>query len=358
MKKLLSAVLMTTVCISAAAQNIGDYNAKIDSIVTAEKSKMSIEMDAVDQKFEEGKITSEQKITAKQEIAGKYENIINEKIDAESTAFQKLTKEAAVQSVFRKEADTLGTTTSVSIAGKNSVISVKRSTEKTPKDYLKNDDMAVSYAFLNLAEDAGSLNPFESASQMRIGNSHSFEIQARRERQLGDYESPFFIRYGLAYRNDTYMPKRSLVAAQDDGNLFLEEFQLGSLKRSKLRNVYLTFPVEFQWVLNPKYTESEGQTYLDNRKKQFRIGLGAYAGVRLRSIVKVKYYNEDDKFKKYSDVLDYGVNSFLFGAKFSIAFGGMNLFIKKDLTPIFNKEALLAAKNGIMIGIDFADLNF
>jgi CRISPR/Cas system CSM-associated protein Csm4 (group 5 of RAMP superfamily) len=56
--------------------------------------------------------------------------------------------------------------------------------------------------------------------------------------------------------------------------------------------------------------------------------------------------------------LDDGVNAFLFGGKFSIGYGGVNLFIKKDLTPIFDDKALLPNKNGIQIGIELANIDF
>lgn len=351
------------ICSFAFAQADSDdqiqtYKSKIDSIVTVEKIKMNNEMDLADTDYEKGTISEEQKMERKKSIAKKYEAIINQKVDEQSNQFQNLTKEMATESVFRKNTDTLKNSNTIIITNNKSLISVSTNDEKNPTAQLKKNDLSVTYGFLNLTENAGSFNPFESDSQMRIGNSHSFEIQARKERQLGNFESPIFIRYGLAYRSDTYMPKNPLVAEQSESILFLNQFDQGRLKRSKLRNVYLTFPVEFQWVLNPQYADYEGKRYLDNQKKQFKIGLGAYAGVRLRSIAKVKYYNENDKFDKYSFKVDNGVNSFLFGAKFSISYGGFNIFIKKDLTPIFNDDAIIHSKNGIQIGVDIFDLNF
>ena len=67
------------------------------------------------------------------------------------------------------------------------------------------------------------------------------------------------------------MPKRPLVVAQNNEQIYFEDFTQGSLKRSKLRNVYLTLPVDFQWVLNPKYTDYEAVSYthLDVYKRQF-----------------------------------------------------------------------------------------
>jgi hypothetical protein len=216
----------------------------------------------------------------------------------------------------------------------------------------------VGYAFANLTKDKGSFNPFENDSEMRIGNSHSVEVQFRKDNQLGSFTSPWFIRYGLAYRTDTYMPKRPQVFIQNNSELYIDDFADGRLKRSKLRNVYLTLPVEFQFYLNPKYTEYDGKQYLDVRKKMWKVGLGAYAGINTRSIVKVKYHDTNDKFQKYDYTLDDGVNAFLFGGKFSIGYGGVNLFIKKDLTPIFNDKALLPNKNGIQIGIELANIDF
>ena len=145
---------------------------------------------------------------------------------------------------------------------------------------------------------------------------------------------------------------------KNNEQIYFEDFTQGSLKRSKLRNVYLTLPVDFQWVLNPKYTDYEDQKYLDGKSRQFRIGAGVYAGVNLRNIVKVKYYDQDNKFSKYDYTLDHGVNTFLFGAKLSVSYGGINLFIKKDLTPIFNDHALFPNKNGIQIGIEIANIDF
>lgn len=335
------------------------YGAKIDSIVASEKSKMNSEMDVIDQKFKEEKITNEEKILQKKIIAEKYEKIINEKVEKENIALQVITKEIASNSVFKKK-DTVKVTSNeiILFGGDKGIITFNKSKKDHPKNHLKSKELAISYGFLNLTSDSGSFDPFDANSKMRVGNSHSFEIQSRRERQLGGYESPFFIRYGLAYRSDTYMPKRPLVFAQNNEKLYLEEFTSGTLKRSKLRNVYLTLPVDFQWVLNAKYTEYDGVRYLDNKKKQLRVGAGIYAGVNLRNIIKVKYYDKEGDFEKYKNTLDYGVNSFLFGTKLSVSYGGLNFFIKKDLTPIFNSQTVLPNKYGIQLGVDIMDLNF
>jgi len=333
------------------------YTEKVNLIVSTEKANMKTETDKIDEAFNSGKITKAEQIAQKEAVSKKYETIINDRIENERQQLEDLTKTAVTNSVYNTKADTLKNKNVMVFGSSGLSIKIKKN-DKSPKEYINTSAISVGYAFANLTKDKGSFNPFENDSEMRIGNSHSVEVQFRKDKQLGSFTSPWILRYGLAYRTDTYMPKRPQVFVQDNSQLYLEDFQEGSLKRSKLRNVYLTLPIEFQLYLNPKYTEYDGKQYLDVRKKMWKVGLGAYAGINTRSIVKVKYHNENDRFKKYDYTLDDGVNAFLFGGKFSLGYGGVNLFIKKDFTPIFNSKANLPNKNGIQIGIEIANIDF
>ena len=333
------------------------YTEKVNSIVSTEKANMKAETDKIDEAFTSGKITKAEQIAQKETVSKKYETIINDKIENERQQLEDITKTAVTNSVYNTKPDTLKNKNVMVFGTSGLSIKIKKK-DKSPKEYINTSAVSVGYAFANLTKDKGSFNPFENDSEMRIGNSHSVEVQFRKDKQLGSFTSPWVLRYGLAYRTDTYMPKRPQVFVQDNSQLYLEDFQEGNLKRSKLRNVYLTLPIEFQFYLNPKYTEYDGKQYLDVRKKMWKVGLGAYAGINTRSIVKVKFHNENDKFKKYDYTLDDGVNAFLFGGKFSLGYGGVNLFIKKDFTPIFNSKANLPNKNGIQIGIEIANIDF
>lgn len=352
-------LLMAMLSSFATAQTTLDsqmksYTAKVNDIVSTEKAKMKVEIDKIDSDFSSGKITRAEQIAQKEAVSKRYETIINDKIENERQQLEDITKTAVSNSVYNTKSDTVKRDIFVfSTAG----LTIRKG-GKSPEQYLKSSTLSVGYAFTNLTKDKGSFNPFENDSEMRTGNSHSVEVQFRTDRQLGSFTSPWFIRYGLAYRTDTYMPKRPQVFVQENSQLFLENFDEGRLKRSKLRNVYLTLPIEFQLYLNPKYTEYDGKQYLDVRKKMWKVGVGAYAGINTRSIVKVKYYDEGDKFQKYDYTLDDGVNAFLFGGKFSLGYGGVNLFIKKDFTPLFNSKANLPNKNGIQIGIEIANIDF
>lgn len=330
-------------------KKVKQYSQKIDSIVSAEKKQMIREIDSLEQVIS----NKEAFFSEKRKIAEKYEKRINEKVSAQQHLLESLTKEQVKNSVMEAQN---GEPEPNVISYGSGGIHIK--TKKKP--YSPNTSgITLSYGFLNLTQEAGSSNPFESESQMRIGNSHSFELQFRKQRQLGDKESPFLMQYGFAWRSDTYMPQKPLVFNSENQQIFMSDFTAGNLKRSKFRNNYITLPVEFLWVINPKYSDVNGSNQLDLRKKgQWKLGLGAYAGIKVRSINKVKYYNGNDKFDKYKDVIDSGVNTFLFGTKLSLSYNSFTLFIKKDITPIFNNQANIPSRHSIQVGIELINLGF
>lgn len=343
-------------------KQIKAYTKKIDSIVMAEKQLMMKEIQLLEQK----KLSKEEYRAEKQKIAGRFGKIINEKISAEINFLNEITREK-VNQALKKGVDSTSNCNSedankveLRFGGRKHYYNPKVENDKKyfPKS-LYSSGVVVNYSFLNLTQNAQSFNPFDNNSMMRIGNSHSVEIWARKNKQLGSRMSPVFIHYGIAYRSDTYMSKKPYIFAENGDNIELQEFQEGRLKRSKFRNTYFTLPVEFSWVLNPQYkTDEKYGTYLKPNKNEFRIGVGAYAGVNLRSIIKVKYYDENNNFEKYKNITDNGVNSFLFGGKVSASYGGLVLFLKKDFTPIFNSNTNMPAKNAVHLGIELNNLIF
>lgn len=330
-------------------EKIRQYSRKIDSIVSAEKNMMIKEIDSLE------RLNYEQEwfFKEKRNIAQKYEQRINRKVSIERQLLDELTKERVKTSVMQAQEQEKGLPT-IHI-GNGKIRYGKKEKDYTPEGY----GLSVSYGFLNLTNSNVSFDPFENYSQMRIGNSHSFELQMRRVKQLGNKTIPFLIAYGLAWRSDTYMPKRPLVFDISTQEIGLNEFMLGKLKRSKFRNNYLTFPVDFQWVLNPQYTDVNSVKTLDLRKSgQWRLGVGLYTGIKLRSLSKVKYYDHNGKFDKYQTKADSGVTPFLFGGKFSLSYNSLTLFLKKDFTPVFDNQAQIPSKYGIQIGLEIINLGF
>jgi hypothetical protein len=318
-------------------EKINIYTVKIDSIVSSEKKKMNEELNAVDKNFKDGKITSEEKRNHNTEIATKYEVAINEKVDAEKGTFEEITRERVKRSVLGKSSD---------------------EKKRDMRRRLNNGGIQISAGFINLTNSSQPFNFFNKPEEIRFGQSGSYSIQFKFEMQIGEYSSPLLLNFGLGFRGDTYDVGGSMVFAQGNGKLFQETFTGGNLKYSQLKTEYIEIPVGVQFVLNPKYVTIDGEKFLDNDKKQLRIGVGVYGGVKIGNRIKYKYSDEASNSNVFRQRVEDGINPFIFGGKLSIGYGGISLYVKKDLTPIFNSDALMNNKNSLQIGLEIFNLTF
>lgn len=318
-------------------EKINNYTVKIDSIVTSEKKKLDKELDVIDKDFKEGKISESDKKNFRSEIAVKYEKSINEKVDAEKESFEEITRERVRKSVLGKSAE----------EKKNDM-----------KRLLNNSGFQLGIGFLNLTNSSEPFNFFNKPEEIRFGQSGSISYQFRFEMQVGKYSSPVFLNYGLGLRADGYDVNKSSVFAQADGKLFQTQFTPNSIKYSQLKSEYIEVPLEMQFVLNPKYVDYDGEKFIDDTKTQLRIGVGVYGGVKIGSRIKYRYSDEVTNKNIFKQKVENGMNPFVFGTKLSIGYGGISLFVKKDLTPIFNDDALMNNKNGLQIGVEIFNLTF
>ncbi|MCU7616718.1 hypothetical protein NZ698_05875 [Chryseobacterium sp. PBS4-4] len=329
-----------------------NYSKKIDSIIVSEKAKMNTELDNLDKTFKENKLSAEEKQKQRNEVATKYEQIINEKVDNEKGNLENATKEMVKSSVMGKGKvfDQIG------FAQNNAILSFKDQ-KKTKKELLKENDLNISFAFANLTNSAGSLN-LANRSEIKFGKSSSYVIEYRATRQFGSLTSPVFYRIGLGLRTDTYGLDNSKVFVQQDRQIYLSDFTQGNLKKSRISNYYVTVPIDFVFVLNPKYTTENDVRMLDNSKGNFRVSAGVYGGVRYLSQNQIIYKNFEDHRTSYRENIDGSVNNFLLGGKLSLGYGALNIFIKKDFTSIFNENAKINNKYGIQIGLELLYINF
>lgn len=328
-----------------------NYSKKIDSIIVSEKSKMNIELDDLEESFKNKKISSDEKQKQKADIALKYEEIINEKVDSQKSDLENATKEIVKNSVLGKGNNTIG------FAQNNSLFSFK-DPKRTKKELLKTSDMNIALGYIDLTKSASSFALGSKSSQMKFGKSMSSVIEFRFTRQLGTLTSPVFYRFGFGYRGDTFVPKNSQIADFNNNEIVLTDFTGGQLKKSRFTNHYITAPLDFVFVINPKYTVENGEKMLDNTKGNFRVTAGVYGGVRVLTQNQIIYKNADDHRTVDRENIPDIVNNFLFGGKLSVGFGALNVFVKKDLTPFFGDKVKINNRYGFQIGLELLYINF
>lgn len=335
------------------------YSQKIDSIVSAEKSKMNIELDQIDKNFKEKKISSDEKQKQRSIVASKYEQVINEKVDAQKQELEEVTKELVKDAVF-KPRDTVKPGKNqfwLGLNGLNMRLN-ERKKNNNPKNFLQTFELTFSMGAAGLTSKNSFFDFYSKSSDIKNTIINSSQFALWYGNQVGGYTSPFFYRLGIGARFDQYTPKYGQVFKQDPHYLLIDDFERGTLKKNTLNNTYVIVPVDFKWVLNPKYTEYEGMKYLDNRKDQLCLMVGIYGGVKIGSVNYTKYSNDVSNRIVERERVMHGVNDVIFGGKFGISYAGFNLFIQKDFTPVFNNNALLKKKYGLQLGIEIANVNF
>lgn len=337
---------------------IGLYSKKVDSIVVAEKSKMNIELEAIDKNYKDNKISFDEKQAQRVEVATKYQQVINDKINAEQSELELATKEMVRDAVFEEKSAAPPSKYSLQLGAEGLRMDMIPRNLKTPKQLLHSWELTASFIGTNMTSKNEPFRFYSKTSEVKRTVYNSFTFTLRYESQLGGLKSPLFYRVGLGARSDQFSPKYGKVYSQEGHTLSVQEFTKGNLKQTRFNNTYVFIPLDLRFVLNPKYIEFEGDTYLDNKKEQLSIVLGVYGGIRAGTIIYNKYSNEYSSRIVERERVKYGMNDFVVGGKLGIGYGGFNVFIQKDFTPTFNNNAQFTKKYGLQIGIELASVYF
>lgn len=332
------------------------YTNKIDSLVIEERNKMNAEFDVLEKKMKAGEISESEMNEQKNTTAIRYEAIINDEISKQKDEYEEITGKTVRRALFKKNSTT-----------KNNLFRTARGAlldltfeqpqydePEDPKNYLQSFGYVAGISVINYSDS----NFFDFSKGKNLENSLTANFSVRYENQLGKTTSPVFYRLGLGWRFDTTVPTNNRIFAQDDKNLYITEFTGNNFKNAWLRTDYIYVPVEAIFVLNPKYKDYNGIKYIDNTKKQLRVGIGLYGGVKINDRLHLQYKNEFGNKMYIREGVSRGLNPFIFGGKISIEYFGFNIYVMKDFTSVFNNEALINSKKSIQIGIDLWALTF
>lgn len=149
------------------------------------------------------------------------------------------------------------------------------------------------------------------------------------------------INYGFNIQFNGLKAKDDQYFVDNGDQVELEDFGK-SLKKSKLRMDNLVIPVHFELGS----TDSEG--YAD----KFKVGLGAYAGLNLRTIQKLKYKEDNNRIQS-KNYFNSQTEDFIYGLSGYVGYDNWALFFKYDLNPVFKNneidEQIIAAGVRIML---------
>lgn len=341
---------MTLLCLFASkaiAQQTFEQKAKaialrIEAITKEEKDALKEEVEAVNKLLDSGEISLEEADKRKLELADVRAKNIETRVGME---------EAKLTDLVREKVDG-----KLPAEGRRTAFSIYWDKDSPKRDSIRNDrsesrttSQFVFAVGLNNVVTDGDLSSVEG-SDYRVWGSHFYEWGVAFNTRLAKNHNLLHAKYGLSlmYNNLRPTDNRSFVV---DGNKTTLETNPIHLKDSRFRNVYLVVPVHLELDFTKKRV-TEKKTYFRSHES-FRMGIGGYAGINVKSKQILRYEIDDHNVKERTKG-DFNVNDFIYGLSAYVGYGEVSLYVKYDLSPIFRNNAV--DQNNISLGIRF-DLN-
>lgn len=220
---------------------------------------------------------------------------------------------------------------------------IKGKKQEPKHDIRTTNDLLFAIGLNNAIIEGEDLND----SPYKIGGSRFVELGWQWNTRVLKNSNFIRMKYGFSFQWNRLSPKDNKYFVQNDKITSLEVFP-NDLKKSKLRTTSLVFPLHFEFGPSTKLEKKTFFRYLNDNK--FKIGIGGYGGFRLGTLQKLKYEKEGkrtkDKIKQ-----SYNTSNIVYGLSGYVGVGDTSLYVKYDLSPIFNNQTV--KQNNISLGIRF-----
>ncbi|RZJ31942.1 MAG: hypothetical protein EOO48_00565 [Flavobacterium sp.] len=340
----LAALLCLFTCKMMAQQTFEerakDIATRIEQITKEEKAALKLEVDAVNSQLQSGSITNAQADERKMHLAESRAKSIETRVAAAQVELNQLVKDKVEGRI--KDQDSTGRFT-LEIGSPVKFIDK----EKKIRDSIHGECRTTSQFVFAFGLNNLETNKQVAHSDFKVWGSHFYEWGITFNTRILNKSNLLHAKYGLSlmYNNLRATDNRYFVEDGNQTNLADSPINLGD---SRFRNVYLVLPAHLEFDFSGK-KNGFFQTH-----KSFRFGIGGYAGVNIKSKQILEYEDEDGNDVTQKTKGDFNVNNFIYGVSSYIGYKEVSLYVKYDLNPLFEHNAI--DQRNISAGIRF-DLN-
>jgi ribosomal protein L24 len=310
---------------------------KIESVVKTEKEKLKIKVEEVNVELSENKITSEQADKKKKELAEASAIVIEEQVAVLENELHAIVQDKVDGKIKYTEKDS-STTISINFS----------------KDYFKNKKRAkgekrtTSQFVFALGANNLVTNEQVAHSDFYYWKSHFYEWGFTSNTRILADDNLLHFKYGMSlmYNNLRATDNRYFEKNGPQTNLVTSAI---NLDESRFRNVYIMVPMHLEFDFTKKETREDGNYFRTH--KSWRVGLGGYAGFRIKSkqLFCFDDANGNDVEQKIKG--NYNVNDFNYGLSTYVGYKATSLYLKYDLQPLFENNSV--DQNNISLGLRF-----
>jgi hypothetical protein len=225
----------------------------------------------------------------------------------------------------------------------DNLIFIGKESDDTPKKYDKRTykDLVFAFGFNNAIIEGQSLEN----SPYRIGGSGFIELGHDWKTRIFDTSNFWRFKYGFSFQWNKFDIKNNKFLVNTNGTTSLEEFS-SELGKAKFRTTNLVFPFHLEFGPSKKIEKKNYFRY--STKKKLKIGLGAYVGLNLGNMQKLKYRVDGDRIKDKQKG-EFEVSNFVYGLSSYVGVGSSALYVKYDLSPVFKNQT--NKQNNISVGL-------
>ena len=327
---------------------------QIKKITDNEKKALKTEIESLDKEVEKGLISKDKAEALKLKKAEQHAAIIEAKIALEEGKLSQLIQDK-VDGKFEVEKLIKGGNRKIVLGSNNDFIGGNHEFNITSmKVYHGNEDKENRQSKRTTSQMvfAAGLNNLVTndkvdKSDFRYLGSHFYELGVTYNSRILENDNLLHAKYGLSvmYNNLRPTDNRSFVV---NGNQTDPVLNAKDLSDSRFRNVYLVAPVHLEFDFSGN-KDSNGKPFFRTHNS-FRLGVGGYAGVNLKSKQIIKYENNDLKATERTKG-DFNTNNFIYGLSSYIGYKSTSLYLKYDLNPLFKDNAV--KQNNVSLGVRF-----
>jgi hypothetical protein len=316
------------------------------NIENEEREFLKVEITAINDRLDDGKITAATAEQLKKEAAKKRAANIENRLVIIDNKIALLERNETGYNAEDGDGDGLV----LRIGGgeeesNESFIYFGEKSQDKPRKYDRRTttDVVFAFGFNNALIEGQDLED----SPYKIGGSGFLELGYAWKTRLFDDTNFWRLKYGFSFQWNKFDIKDNNFLVNTNGDISLEEFP-SDLNKAKFRTTNLVFPLHLEFGPSKK-TEKENYFRYSTHKK-LKVGLGGYAGLNIGSIQKLKY-KEDGNRVKDKQRGDFEVSEFIYGVSGYVALGDIALYVKYDLNPMFKNQTV--DQNNISVGLRF-----
>jgi hypothetical protein len=327
---------------------------KIDNSTRAEKALLKSDIEDVNQLLEKGVITLDQANDKKKKLAEARALNIENKIAAAQDELKELVQQKVDGKIDQTDIDkpygtsiVVGGSANDSIKGREINLTSMKVYENSKEKRERLSRRTTSQFIFALGANNLATEGKIAGSDFRYWGSHFYEWGLTYNSRILKNHNLLHAKYGLSLMYNNLRPTDNRLFVKNDGQTNLEVSDI-NLKDSRFRNVYLVMPLHLEFDFSGK-KEKDGKTYFKTHDS-FRLGLGGYAGARIKS-KQILEYNQDNHDVTYKEKGAFNVNDFIYGVSAYVGYKSTSLYVKYDLNPMFKDNVV--RQNNVSLGVRF-----